>query len=420
LHARQALLADAGAIFISMVLNGVLGFLYWAIAARLYPSEAVGLASAAVSAMFLIGNLSRLGLDVTLVHNLPLLPSAEQRRRIVASSLILTTVLGTFVGFIFVMQPFAAAETSDWLRGNGWLTIMFAVACGIWSMGLVLEPVLLVDENGDYVVRKNLSFSLVRLVMLIVLLPVVGHELGVFTSTSAGVIAGIVVLIGLVPRSSTVFPLSVRRWLLDVRSVLGGYALGNYFSALVGGLPNWILPLIVAEKSGPDAAAYFYITWMIVTVLNTVASSLAQSLFTQGSQQGTASRELVLRAYGYGVIAIVAGAVGLLVAGDWILRIMGSAYAEAGGSLLRVLAVASVPYTIVQLYVSQLRLAGRLKVLNLVVAVLAGIALPGSYVLLERRQLAGVGIAWLVACVASMAICMADAWKYRHARLSES
>jgi len=55
------MLFDAGSLMVSMTLSAGLGFIYWVIAARHYPQESVGLASAAISSMLLLGEVGQFG-----------------------------------------------------------------------------------------------------------------------------------------------------------------------------------------------------------------------------------------------------------------------------------------------------------------------------------------------------------------------
>ena len=57
-------------IYISLasLTTAVAGFLFWAIAARLYPAQDVGVASAIVSALNLTFNLSMLGMNFAIIN----------------------------------------------------------------------------------------------------------------------------------------------------------------------------------------------------------------------------------------------------------------------------------------------------------------------------------------------------------------
>jgi len=58
-------------------LGGVLGFVFWIVAARFYTPSEVGIASALIAAMMLLGTFSRLGFDIGIIRFL----SAEEDKR---------------------------------------------------------------------------------------------------------------------------------------------------------------------------------------------------------------------------------------------------------------------------------------------------------------------------------------------------
>ncbi len=411
LHARHALLADAGALFTSAGVNAILGFVFWVVAARLYSAENVGIGTAMVSVMALIGNISRLGLDTALVRSLPGLPQG-QRQSVISAGLTIVTVVGILTSLVFALQSIFANETSSLLRQSPWVVLGFTVTCAGWGAGLVLEQVLVVNKRGQYVVWKNLTFSLVKLVTLALLvLPVIDPRLSVFTATAIGSAAGLLVgWQGLRTHVARQWG-AVRNGLAQVRSSLVGYALGNYVSALIAGLPGWLLPIIVVERSGAPTAAYFYTSWMIMVIVNNGPSALGSALLAEGSRQGQASRQLLKRAYAYALLYMVPAVLAVLVAGPRLTPIFGRAYAEQGRELLAYLAVAGLPFAIVQISFMELRLEKELLVLCEVVILFSAITLVGSYMLLPALGLIAIGIAWLVSCSLTAILSLWLVWR---------
>jgi O-antigen/teichoic acid export membrane protein len=398
LHARHALLADAGALFTSAGVNAGLGFLFWVVAARLYSAENVGIGTAAISAMALVGNISRLGLDVALVRLLPG-RSPGQRQSVINASLAVVAVVGMLAGLVFALQPVFANETSRLLRQRLWVMLGFALTCAGWGVGLVLEQVLVVNKRGQYVVWKNLAFSLSKLVALAPLvLPVIDQRLSVLTATAIGVAAGLVVGLQGLRTNATRQWGAMRIGLTEVRSSLAGYALKNYISALIAGLPGWLLPLIVVERSGARAAAYFYTSWMIMSIVNNGPAALGSALLAEGARQGQASQPLLRKAYTYALLFMVPAVLAILVAGQWLTPIFGRTYAEGGRELLPYLAIAGLPFAIVQISFMELRLEKELLVLCAAATLLSAITLVGSYVLLPVLGLIAIGIVWLMSC----------------------
>ena len=79
------LLHNAGSLVATTLITSALGFAYWALAARLFSQEAVGYASAAVSAMTLLGTVGVLGLGTVLLGQLP---RRQERGGLVAAAVL--------------------------------------------------------------------------------------------------------------------------------------------------------------------------------------------------------------------------------------------------------------------------------------------------------------------------------------------
>jgi hypothetical protein len=71
LGADRIMLANTTSLVGTSLLTLPLGFVYWWLAAHRYPTESVGVASAAVSAMLLLATVSVLGFGTLLIGELP-------------------------------------------------------------------------------------------------------------------------------------------------------------------------------------------------------------------------------------------------------------------------------------------------------------------------------------------------------------
>ena len=75
--ARRAILVNAGSLVGTTAVTAGLGFVYWLVAARVFPPGVVGLASALISAMSLLGFVGMLGLGSLLMGELPRQPASR-------------------------------------------------------------------------------------------------------------------------------------------------------------------------------------------------------------------------------------------------------------------------------------------------------------------------------------------------------
>jgi O-antigen/teichoic acid export membrane protein len=404
LHARYNMLADAGALFASAVVNAGMGFIFWVVAARLYSPENVGIGTAIISGMTLMGNISRLGLDIALVRSLPGF-SQEQRQSVINGSLLIVTLVGILVSLVFALQPAFANEITYLLRQSLWIMLGFALTCAGWGIGLVLEPILVVSKRGQYVVLKGFVFSLVRLIGLAPLvLPIFDQRLSVFMATSIGVAAGLMIGWRGLGINITRHWDTLQSGLAEIRSSLAGYAIKNYISSLIAGLPGWLLPIIIVERSGAPNAAYFYTSWMIMVIVNNGPSALGFALLTEGARQGQASWQLFIKAIKYALLYMIPAVLAILLVGSRLMAIFGSGYSEGSHDLLPYLAIAGIPFAIVQICFMELRLEKELLSLILAATLFSGITIIGSYLLLPRMGITSIGLVWLVSCVVTAII----------------
>jgi O-antigen/teichoic acid export membrane protein len=104
---------------------------------------------------------------------------------------------------------------------------------------------------------------------------------------------------------------------------------------------------------------------------------------------------------------VVPAVVVLLVGAPWILLLFGAQYAAESTTLLRLLCLAAVPQVVTNLYISIARIQRSMLAVILVQAIVAGIVMTLSLVLLRPLGITGIGLAWLVAqvSVAGFLVC---------------
>src|SRR5690242_10853899 len=97
--ANSVILRNAGSLVGTTAVTSVFGFAYWWLAARQFSPEAVGLASAAISAMTLLGTFGMVGLGTLLIGELP----RQQGKKVslISAALILVGGVGGCLGIFF-------------------------------------------------------------------------------------------------------------------------------------------------------------------------------------------------------------------------------------------------------------------------------------------------------------------------------
>src|SRR5215471_2946543 len=103
------MLVNTGSLIGTTAVTSLLGFGYWWVAARWFSPQAVGLGSATISAMTLLGTVCMLGMGTLLTGELPRRPGEEGP--LISTALIVVGGAGACAGVVFALvAPFTSAD----------------------------------------------------------------------------------------------------------------------------------------------------------------------------------------------------------------------------------------------------------------------------------------------------------------------
>src|ERR1039457_4536730 len=146
------LLSNASSLVAATGITSVLGFAYWAVAARLFSQQAVGYGSAAVSAMTLLGTIGMFGLGTVLIGELPRRsPGAG-----LVSAALLTSALGSLVlGLGFAIVAPLVSRRFGHIIGTPSQAALFAVGVGLTGVSLVFDQATIGLMRGGLQLSRN-------------------------------------------------------------------------------------------------------------------------------------------------------------------------------------------------------------------------------------------------------------------------
>lgn len=393
LHNREVLL-NAGSMMGTVVVTALLGAGYWLVAARQFSPEAVGVASAAVAAMTLLGYLATVGLGTLLMGELP--RRDRHHRGLLNAALLLSGGVGVLLGLAFaILAPLVSTDLGP-LSETWAAAVVFAIGVGLTGLAGVLDQALIGLMRGALQLTRNVVFSTVKLVALVLVAYLVANAEGVwiYATWTAGIAVSLLVLLrfylgrgedGLLPRFALLNEMRVD-------------AATHHIYNLSIRAPDLVLPLIVVSLLSATANANFYIAWMIASFGFMVPVSLSSVLYAVGSGDSADLHERYRLSVGLSAgLGLVANLV-LLVAGGPILALFGSSYEAQALTTLHILALGVFPETIKAHFLSISRVERRISetiplvicgtALELAGAVAGGIA--GSLSLVAAGWLAAV------------------------------
>jgi O-antigen/teichoic acid export membrane protein len=389
----RPLLSNAVSLFGTTVLTAGLGALYWAIAARTFPPEAVGVAGAAISAMILLGRVATVGLGTFLMGELS--PANKSRRGLIYSATAISGGAGALGGVLFaVAAGWIAPDLAILATPAG--VFLFALGVATTAAGFVLDQAFIGLLRGGVQLLRNALASVAKVLLLValVIVPLVALPPDGPALFATWVVAGALTMafIFAVPRDE---PKGTATSFWQLPEGLAGLALRHHALNLSVLAPSLLLPLLVTALLSAEANAYFYIAFTIANLAWAVPASFAFALYASAAHDPSAVSARLRFAWKVCIVAGVGLNAVILVAAPLVLSIFGSSYAEQGSTLLRLLALGIFPVTINSLYVSIARIEraffrGAALMLAGMVVSFAGVALGA-----RLGGLDGVGFGWL-------------------------
>lgn len=387
--AAQNLRLNTVALILSTASTGVLGLAFWAVAARLFPPDQVGLASALITSAVLLSTMSTLGIDVLYERFLPV--AGGRAPSLLRRGFVLVAAMGVLTGSALV-----AFGPRDPLFETPSAKIGFPL------MVLVLAVFALLDKAsaGLGVARwaavKNLVHAVAKLAA-VAALAIWDHAATIVLSwtLTAGVAALCTYVV--LDRRSRTHPRWHREPDLPPRRQMWSYFGSSFGIASLWSIGPLVVPLIVVTQVGEAANAYFAVAWAMISalylMLHLVVSPYVAEVAAHPEQIAALSWRMVRTL----AAVAIAASVGLVLVGPLMLSIAGPEYrAEAHGLLW--LAAAFLPLSgVAAVYEGFSRVRRRLGLYLSVQALMTVVIIAGSWFATRSMGIVGVGWAYLAA-----------------------
>ena len=263
-----------------------------------------------------------------------------------------------------------------------------------------IAPLGALQSSGVFVGFRKAEYSFIQTIVTLARIGIVPFlttlgALGIYTSDGLTSILAFLLGFFLISRVCKYRPFpSVKR---EVINDLFHFSSGNYIARIFEGLPALILPIMVVNILGAEANAYFFIAWAISGLLLVIPRATSTSLLVEGSYDAERIRFNLIRSVKFIFLLLISAIAFIFLFGDYLLLIFGGQYAENSFDVLRILAIASIPFSINVLYASIKRIEKEIKPLIWIYGGIAILTLAGSYFLMQSRGIIGTGIAWVLA-----------------------
>lgn len=365
---------DIAAVMTSSAATGILGFVFWTVAARGYDTAEVGRASAIISSATLIAILANFSLGSMYERFLPL--AGDRTQRVVWEGTALVAGAALLFGAVFLGVGPREQLFPNWVE-----MLLFPAFVAVLAIYALQDQILIGLSRARTIAIKNISQSTVKLALVAALIPLATGAAIVWSWVlpAAAITAVIAVLIiARETRSRTGTPE------LPARRELFHFFASSYAINAINVIVPLLVPLIVVAQLGTEMNAYFSMCWLVVNTLGAliVATSapFIAAASTPGADVWACTKRFVLLCGGSAVV----GCLTLSVTAPWILGILGPHYAQNGTTLIRVMALVLPAVALTTIYTALARLQRRLR-LAVVSQVLLGVLVVMGVILTTPR-----------------------------------
>jgi O-antigen/teichoic acid export membrane protein len=353
-QAASQILGNSASLVGSVAMTSGVGFVYWFVAALLFPQAQIGIAAASISAMTLLAALGTFGLGTLLIAEIP--RHAGREVGLIATAMVFSGSAGVALGVVFAVGVANVNPEFRPLAASPWIVSLFSLGVGLTAAAAVLDVALLALLRSDLQFARAAVFALVKLGLIVaagIALVDSEHHVTIIATWIAGLLLSLVTLGVYATAKGHVR--RIRPLEFEALRNLRGDAIRNHALNLALALPDWSMPILVtAILSAADSGAFF-IAWMMAGVALFIPASLAQSLnavCARSPELLPTNLRLTLRmSFVAGVVVWLATA----LVGPFVLGLLGNRYFEAAPALV-ILALGIFPVTIKVHYVTMGRL----------------------------------------------------------------
>jgi O-antigen/teichoic acid export membrane protein len=382
------LFKNSSALVLGMGVAGVLGFVYWWLAARSFSPQAIGTGSALVSLMGFIGLIGEGGIGTLLIGEIIRHPN--ERSGLISAGCISSFALSFIIGMVGLGVTKLVADIHPDPAGYLWMLL----GCGLTGHFTVVNKAFLGMLRSEFQTLHQFLFSILKLGFVALVALWMTTDTAIVSSWVMGFVVALLLVELFLRRTgqSLIHYPNFKLLYMLRRKVAHHYMLDLSSQAQI-----IIMPYLVAVLLSPEKNAVFTMVWMLVFlaaiipgILSTVIFPVIQAAPEQYHNKMTVSLGISI------VFAIIFSGFIYLYSSE-LLTLFNPAYAQIGDSELRFLGFGVIGHAIK----SHVGSGARLN--NMMRRVSFGFGIAGIFEFIcviiggHLAGLEGVSVAWATA-----------------------
>jgi len=368
----------------NMVLMGT-GFIFWIIAARLYNTAQIGIATSLYSLLTLLSSLSVLGFGSGLMR---FLPGSDSKNEKINSSILITACASLLLTTATVFALPKISPHLAFVTHNNLFLISFIIFTVMQTLNFLIEAILIALREGNQVLIKNSILSALKLLFPFALIFMGAY--GIFASLELAVIISViygfiaVAVIHKVKFRPTFHKSSIKQ--------MSFFSFGNYIAGLASNAPTYILPIFITNMLGPTTSAYYYIVGTTSNVLFMVPAIITQNLLVEGSYDEKEIKTHVRKAARLLAIILIPAIIGMILFGNYVLLVFGKKYSIEGLQLLQLFALSGILVAANYIFGTIITLLHKIKLLIILNLTATILLLSLTFIFLNTLHMGLIGV----------------------------
>ena len=393
-------LRGALALMLSAGVAGGLGFVFWAFTAHHQDASAVGSVSAEVSSITFLAAVGSLNLSNIFARFLPV--AGWHARRLILVSYCGAALAGLLAASVFLLTPMATGV----VLGGGFGRLAFAACVVLNSVFNNQDGGLIGFGRFGWVPVENVLVALARLVLLPLSAVYFSARISVLWSWALPMVAAILVVNVLI-----VGPLAGREGKqcphLPPFGELGRLVAIGSVTTAVFAVVNAFLPALVTQQLGPRQGGYFYVPWIIATMVRLLLTNISISMVREVVANPEKADFTIRRSIGFATLVVIIVTAACLFLARLMLAPLGPSFVAHGAPLLQFVGLA-VPATAVMVLFLALCLVRQRPWPAFAVNLTTGGAIVGGVLLLgPGADISRVG---MIYCIVQWVAAVAVSW----------
>jgi hypothetical protein len=385
---------------LSAATAGGLGFIFWAVTAHHQDASAVGSVAAEVSSITFLASVGSLNLINVFARFLP--EAGWYARRLIVTSYGGAALTGLLAAVLFLLTPMATGL----VLGGGLGRLAFAACVVLNSVFMIQDGGLVGFGRTSWVPIENTLVASARLALLPLAATFLSAPIGILWSWAlpmalAVVVVNVLIIGRLAGQQRKQQPS------LPTFGELGRFVAVESVTTAVSASVSAFLPALVTERLGASQGGYFYVPWIIATMVSLLLSSILISMVREAVVSPEKANLTIRRSLGLALLVVMGAIVTCLLLPGLVLAPLGPGFVAHGAPLLRWVGLA-LPATAVNLLYWATCLVRRrpwpVFAVNLATsgAIVGGVLLLGPDAAISRVGMVYCLAQWVVAAAVSL------------------